>query len=157
MLARAQALLLYATMLVFDGDFISLLAAEAATPALEAAAIALAPVMGVEAEISASDSRPRLSSDTTEKQDLPLYPIGPAREFWRNWVLQESMRRTYLMTFFVTQLYWMLSGDMPKKCEPRVYLCHFWTVSSHLWQAKDAFEFALAWRDKRHFVINHSK
>lgn len=158
MLARAQSILLYAIMLVFSGDMISLSAAEAATPALELAALALVPHMGTEAECAPSDSRLRLQSDEPSmKRSLPLYPIGPAQEFWRNWVLQETMRRTYLMTFFVTQLYWMLRGELPKKCEPKLYAYHFWTVSAHLWRAQDAFEFALAWRDHRHFVVNNSK
>jgi len=87
---------------------------------------------------------------------LSLYPIGPTREFWQAWVLQESARRTYMATFFTLQLYLLLKGDVPEKCDKRLYQCHFWTVSAHLWRARDAFDFACAWRDKRHFVVNHN-
>lgn len=153
-IARVQALLLYVTILVFDGDILSRSAAEAAMPALESAVIGLVGLFGHNPYAEPSSS----SASTTPAAPgpLPLYPIGPAREFWQGWVLQESARRTYMTTFFLLQLYLLLKGDVPKKCDQRLYLCHFWTVSAHLWQARDAFEFALAWRDRRHFVVNNT-
>lgn len=151
MLARVQALFMYVTMLVFDGDILSRSAAEAAMPVLESAATALVGLFGHNPFIPASSS-----SAPAPPESLPLYPVAPAREFWQGWVLQESARRTYLVTYFLLQLYLVLKGDVPKKCDQKIYLCHFWTVSAHLWRAGDAVEFALAWRDRRHFVVNQA-
>ncbi|KAH8911161.1 hypothetical protein BR93DRAFT_964975 [Coniochaeta sp. PMI_546] len=148
-LARVQAILLYVTILVFDGDILSRSAAEAATPALDSAAIGLVGLFGHNPFFPSSSAPPPPDS-------LPLYPIGPAREFWQSWVLQESARRTYMTSFFIQQLYLLLKGDIPKKCDSSLYLCHFWTLSAHLWRARDAFDFALAWRDRRHFVVNNN-
>jgi hypothetical protein len=134
---------------MFDGDIRARASAEAATPVLESAAIGLVGLFGHN-PLTASPGSPAPES-------LPLYPIGPAREFWQTWMLHESARRTYMMTFFILQLYLLLKGDVPKKCDHRLYLCHFWTVSAHLWQAGDAFDFAVAWRDRRHFVVNNAK
>lgn len=148
-LARVHALLLYIIILVFDGDIRARAAAEAATEALESAADGLIPLFGQNPLIGPSAPRP--------PEKLPLYPIGPARDFWHTWVLQESVRRTYMITFFVVKLYELLRGEMPRSCGQWPDLRHFWTVSAHLWRAADAFEFAVAWRDRRHFVVNNYK
>lgn len=145
-LARVQALLLYLTILIFDGDILARSAAEAAMPVLESAAIGLVGLFG---------HNPLVAPVPAPPESLPLYPVGPAREFWRGWLLQESARRTYAATFFLLQLYLVLKGDVPKKCDHKLYLCHFWTASAHLWRAEDAFEFAIAWRDRRHLVVNN--
>ncbi|OIW28649.1 hypothetical protein CONLIGDRAFT_632908 [Coniochaeta ligniaria NRRL 30616] len=152
-LARVQAILLYLIILVFDGDILSRASAEAATPALESAAISLVGLFGHNPFHPSSSPS---ASHPPPPDSLPLYPIGPAREFWQAWVLQESARRTYMTAFFVQQLYLLLKGDTPRKCDQRLYLCHFWTVSAHLWGARDAFDFALAWRERRHFVVNNN-
>jgi hypothetical protein len=148
-----QALLLYVTILLFDGDILSRAAAEAATPALESAVIGLVGLFGHNPLIHSSSSSS--STPPPPPESLLLYPIGPAREFWQGWVLQESARRTYLTTFFLLQLYLLLKGDVPRKCDKKLYLCHFWTLSAPLWQAGDAFEFVLAWRGRRHFIVNN--
>lgn len=75
-------------------------------------------------------------------------------QFWRNWVLQESARRTYLVARYFTHIWQLMTGR-------RTLGCHrnppppqeSWTLSSHLWEARSAFGFMTAWRDKRHFVV----
>ncbi|KAI3333445.1 hypothetical protein F4824DRAFT_242533 [Ustulina deusta] len=40
-----------------------------------------------------------------------------------------------------------------KKCESQMLLCQSFTLSAHLWHARDPVDFAVAWRDKKHFVV----
>jgi hypothetical protein len=37
-------------------------------------------------------------------------------------------------------------------CDSRLLLCRSLTLSAHLWHAHEPLEFAVAWRDKKHFV-----
>jgi hypothetical protein len=152
-LARVQSLLLYIIMLIFDGDVRARAAAEAAVPALESAAIGLVGLFGH----NPLTSDPGGGKKPAPPESLPLYPIGPAREFWQTWVLQESARRTYMVVFYIWQLYLLLRGDAPRKCDQRLYMCHFWTVSAYLWRAGDAFDFAVAWRERKHFIVNNAR
>jgi hypothetical protein len=38
------------------------------------------------------------------------------------------------------------------RCDTRLLLCRSLTMSAHLWHARDAVAFAVAWREKKHFV-----
>ncbi|KAI1178339.1 hypothetical protein F4777DRAFT_114449 [Nemania sp. FL0916] len=38
-------------------------------------------------------------------------------------------------------------------CDARLLFCRGITLSAHLWHARDPITFAVAWRDKRHFVV----
>ncbi|KAI1303820.1 hypothetical protein F5Y03DRAFT_359184 [Xylaria venustula] len=37
--------------------------------------------------------------------------------------------------------------------DAQMLLCQSFTLSAHLWNARDPVDFAVAWRDKRHFVV----
>jgi hypothetical protein len=141
-LARVQALLLYQIIRLFDGDIVARAAAEATTPALFDAALAL-----MNHITSESPSIPFSAAE------LPLYPVAAARDFWAFWIFQESARRTALITFFFLQTSRMLSRQLPIQCDGKLYLCQSWTLSSYLWNARDPLEFALAWNDKKHYVV----
>lgn len=148
LIARTHALLLYQIMRLFDGNIQARAAAEATRPALENAAIALL-------EHITFDASP--PSGTACAENLSLYPLNTTREFWQNWVFQESARRTFLITFFMLQLYRYLSGDIPLQCDGRMYRCYSWTLSAYLWQAPDVVDFTLAWKQKNHFVMTSTK
>lgn len=150
-LARTHALLLYQIICLFDGDIHARAAAEAAIPALEAAAVTLLDHVTFE---DPSDER-----SVTVADPLCLSQPGATREFWEDWVFQESARRTVLITFHMLQLYRLLSGQRPMRCDskPYMYMCYPWTLSAHLWHARDSVDFALAWKKKRHFVVSYSK
>ncbi|TPX06804.1 uncharacterized protein E0L32_002300 [Thyridium curvatum] len=156
-LARAQALLLYYIIRAFDGDISARAAAERSRPALENATLSLLSYMTFdrpdgETSCGGGDGGAGGGGALTERRVLPLHPIGPTRDFWASWVLMESTRRTFLTTFITLQMYRLLAGDLPLDCDPNLYLCHSWTLSAHLWTAADAVDFAVAWRDRRHFV-----
>ncbi|KAK3357911.1 hypothetical protein B0T25DRAFT_567168 [Lasiosphaeria hispida] len=85
---------------------------------------------------------------------LPLYPISAAREFWGSWVFQESARRTLATILFFLLAYQYVKGKVRTKCNQNSYVCRSVTLSAHLWQADDPVDFALAWRNKRHFVMH---
>jgi hypothetical protein len=141
-LARVQALLLYQIILLFDGDILARAATEATTTALFDAALALMNHI--------TSEPPSISLSTAT---LPLYPVAAARDFWAFWIFQESARRTVLITFFLLQTSRMLSRQLPLQCDGKAYLCQSWTMSSYLWNARDPLEFALAWKDKKHYVV----
>lgn len=39
------------------------------------------------------------------------------------------------------------------RCDSRMLLCRSFTLSAHLWDARDPISFAIAWRDRRHLVV----
>ncbi|KAB5513094.1 hypothetical protein GE09DRAFT_1047205 [Coniochaeta sp. 2T2.1] len=150
-LSRTQSLLLYLLLLIFDTSPLSRTLADSLIPPLESAAVSLVGLFGH------NPFNPNSTiSHPPPPEVLPTYPMAETREFWKRWVLEESARRTYMTCFFVVQMYLLLKGDVPKKCDTRLHLCHFWTVSARLWGAGDAFEFALAWGEGRRFVVNNN-
>jgi hypothetical protein len=89
-----------------------------------------------------------------EEYDMPqsLYPTGPTNTLWRCWIFRESARRTMLVCFFFLSLYHRLSGNQ-SYCGGHPALSCLWTASAHLWHASSVIDFAIAWKDRRHFVI----
>ncbi len=146
-LARTQALLIYQILRLFDSDIRARAAAEVVSPQLESAAFALI------SHIVFDDPTP--DGNRKSCQALPLYPIGATREFWHSWIFQESARRTFLITFFFLQTYRTMNGIGALQCDGKLYLCHSWTMSAHLWLANDPVDFAVAWRDKKHFIVTN--
>lgn len=105
-------------------------------------------------------------------QRAPLLADGSATLFWETWALEESMRRTFVMAIFfvrVYQLVWPAPPAPPpaaataegektpeQMCDGKLGLCHSYTVSGHLWRARDADEFADRWRSEGHFVVRNT-
>jgi len=149
LLARTHALLLYQIIRLYDGDIRARGAAERTNSALEAAVTELL------AHIRFDD--PCLP--TTQEADGPLNlsSLGATREFWEEWIFQESARRTFLITFFTLQMYRVQRGDLPLQCDSKMYLCHSWTLSAYLWRAGDSLDFEIAWKEKNHFVVTNAK
>ena len=139
LLAHAHALLLYQIMRLFAGDVRSHATANTLFGKLEATVIAL------------SDSI-YFPDPSISKEILPLN-MDPIIEFWEWWILQESARRTMLLTFYFIQIYKVLRGDVPVHCDGKLGLSHSWYLSAQLWNAQSAFDFAVAWSEKDHFVV----
>ena len=74
-------------------------------------------------------------------------------EFWDSWVFQESARRTMLFASYFTQIHRILQHDKNIYCSMGPF--HSWYLSAHLWNAQNAFDFALAWTEKDHFVLQN--
>jgi hypothetical protein len=136
-LARAHALVLYQSMLVFGGDMSLYSQAEQLLPHMDGVCQAL---LG-------------LSSQQAESTDLvPLYPSASARASWAAYIFRESLRRTVLAVSQITTLCSLLRGQLTP-CSHDVAIGNRLTISAHLWNAKTAFDFALAWNSRKHFTV----
>ncbi|KAG8671407.1 hypothetical protein FPOAC1_004654 [Fusarium poae] len=141
-LAHTQALILYQIIRLYDGDIGARASAELIIPAIEASAISLF-------------SYAQFDIDATVIT-LPTYPVAPTKAFWQDWILQESLRRTLLFSFYFVQAYRIMAGCKILQCDGRLGLCHAWTLSAHLWNATTPLSFAEAWRDKNHYVVTNA-
>ncbi|KAF1828940.1 hypothetical protein BDW02DRAFT_193763 [Decorospora gaudefroyi] len=135
-LARAHALMLYQIMFLFGGDIGFHQKAEALLPYLEEMGGVLLPLA---------------AEQTDTEGSLPLYPSAAARAAWKSYTFRESLRRTALSIFHITVMCTLLGGEL-KTCT-HIPLSNQVTLSAHLWNANNAFDFALAWNEKNHFVI----
>ncbi|KAJ5745165.1 hypothetical protein N7520_010347 [Penicillium odoratum] len=140
-LARVHALILYQVMRLFDGDIRSHATADALFVSLRSSVLTLL-----------SHLHLPLPSDSTEPMPLS---IDAVTDFWDSWVLQESARRTVLLAFYFMQIYKVLQGTPNLSCDQKLGLHHSWYLSSHLWNAQSAFDFAVAWAEKPHFVVGN--
>ncbi|UKZ67457.1 uncharacterized protein TrAtP1_008616 [Trichoderma atroviride] len=140
-LARTQALLLYEIIHLFDGDISARALGERIIPFLETSTIGLLAHVTFDTEANYSDPFSECS-------------LATLSDLWKDWTFQESARRTLLFAFFFMQAYRVLTGTQNlKQCDGRLGLCHFWTVSEHLWQAETALEFRDAWQQENHFLV----
>lgn len=136
-LARAQALMLYQIMLVFGGDVRLYAQAQALLPHVEDVGKTLLPIADAQTDAAGL---------------LPLYPSAAARSAWKSFIFRESVRRTALSLYHITVVCNLLSGQLTT-CLHDLKLNNRITFSAHLWYAKSAFEFAVAWNEKTHFLI----
>ncbi|GKZ24251.1 hypothetical protein AbraIFM66951_002290 [Aspergillus brasiliensis] len=137
-LAHTQSLILYQIMRLFDGDIHARLSAEPLIPLLETSAFNLLNYIYF----------PTAELDTTIT--TPIDVIMPS---WSEWVYQESARRTALFTFYLVQIYRLVTGENNLSCDGRLGLIHSWYLSAPLWNAQTAFDFAVAWNEHQHFVV----
>ncbi|TQN71594.1 Transcription factor gsfR2 [Colletotrichum shisoi] len=135
-IARLQATLLYQIISLLDGDISMRASAQQALPALEHAMQTLLPLVRWE--------RAQQESDPMD---------CPTKETWNEWIFQESARRTLFFTSFFIIAYKVLVGRSTGRCEDRYDFCQSWTLSAHLWKASTVVDFAVAWRERRHFVV----
>ncbi|KAJ6171378.1 hypothetical protein N7470_000445 [Penicillium chermesinum] len=140
-LARVHALILYQIMRLFDGDVLFHRSTDTLFPELENSIFTLMPFLHL--------PRP---SDSVYPLPVSMESIS---EFWKSWILQESARRTVLITFFFTRIYKTLRGTRDMQCDGTLGLEHAWYLSSHLWSSQSAFDFAVAWAEKPHFVVEN--
>ncbi|XP_014556000.1 hypothetical protein COCVIDRAFT_16478 [Bipolaris victoriae FI3] len=136
-LARTHAIMLYQLMLVFGSDIRSCVQTDALSSHLEEMEAMLVPIATKENEHVGA---------------LPLYPSTAARSAWRSFIFRESARRTVLAAYQITVMYTVLTGQM-KTCSQDIALKSRVTLSAHLWKAANAFDFAMSWNAKNHFVV----
>ncbi|KAK5626088.1 hypothetical protein RRF57_001803 [Xylaria bambusicola] len=201
-LARTHALILYQIMLFFDESCPSRALSQETVSVLIDSAMSLLEHADYESSDSDSDS-----PSPNSPRNIPLYPLTAARALYTDWVFQESLRRTLLIAFLLTQMQCLLQADFSsfitrpfdssslpaedtecfgpsdtapsdasalaairlalqeqqkqqqgsfvpdKKFDPGILLCQSFTLSAHLWHARDAVDFAVAWRDRNHLVV----
>lgn len=142
-LAHTHALILYQIMRLFDGDISARARGERAIPALEQSTMHLLSFV-------------RFDSELLTVTDLAPFPVQPARDLWRDWLLHESARRTVLITFYMLQAYRAMAH--PAQAAARcAALCHSWTLSRAMWEADGPAEFARVWREGRWFVVTNQR
>lgn len=148
-LARTQALLLYQIIRFFDGDILARASADATFSELSSSLSALS------RHISWSGDGMLYGCVTPDRDiDLPPFQPPPSSEPWREWIFQESARRTFMIASFFVNTWKMLTGRPLPGCRADPPLTHeIWTLSAHLWLARDAFEFSLAWGEREHLVV----
>ncbi|KAK0715527.1 hypothetical protein B0H67DRAFT_580913 [Lasiosphaeris hirsuta] len=159
-LARAHSILFYQIIRLFDADPRTQAEAEATMYSIEQTAFLLMqfitfkegtfePLDYPSAGLSTPEAAPN------ETYDLEALPT-PIQAFWETWAFQESARRTFLIIFFFLRTYHVLRGrDDKTTCDGKLNLCHSFTLSAHLWRARDCYDFSEAWHTKKHFVVKN--
>jgi hypothetical protein len=137
LLARAHALILYQSMLMFGGEVSLYSQAELLLPCMSEVACTL---------LSLSDQQ----DDTTGS--IPLYPSAVARASWAAYIFCESLRRTILTLFHFVTMCNLLRGQLDS-CGKHPALGNRLTISAQLWSAKTAFDYAVTWNNQRHFIV----
>lgn len=128
-LAHTNALFLFVCMLLFDDDiWARTVGARIVTP-LILATRALSQHMTLELEPIAA-------------RQSTLIP--GAKDIWRQWMLDESTRRTIIMVFILVQVFKLLRGEQLQGCGSDSLVAHSFTVSASMWAAKDTSEFTHA-------------
>lgn len=137
-LARTQALLFYTSIQVLGTDFRSHAQAEESLPHLNTLTFNLYGFL--------------CSENMENPSSLSIYPLAETHTFWRSWLLHESAQRTMLVAFFLLSTAYLLRGRK-SRCQDHAHLTSRLMLSSHLWQAKSAFDFAVAWNEKEHLQM----
>lgn len=135
--AHAHALMLYQIMFVFGGDICLHSHIEALLPHLEEVGSTLLDLCRQEVDPTGT---------------LPLYPSTIAQNAWRFYILRETLRRIVLSLYQFLAICHLLLGRRDT-CAPDLARGHTVTLSAHLWRAGSAFDFAVAWNTKKHFVV----
>jgi hypothetical protein len=137
LLARAHALMIYQSMLVFGGDVSLYSQAELLLPCMEQVAHALLGLADQEEDPIGS---------------IPLYPSAVARASWAAYIFRETLRRTVLAVYHFVTMCNLLRGQLTS-CNIHLALGNRLTISAQLWNARSAFDYAVTWNNQKHFVV----
>jgi hypothetical protein len=137
LLARAHALMLYQSILVFGGDIRLYSQAETLLPHMETVGEALLSLM---------------TQQVDDTGLLPLYPSTAARASWTAYISRESLRRTVLSLFHFVAMCYFLRGQLAS-CNEHLAVGSRLTFSAQLWDAKTAFDYAVAWNAKKYLIV----
>jgi hypothetical protein len=137
LLARAHALMLYQSMLLFGGDISLYSQAESILPCMNEVAYALHSLTDYQEDPSCT---------------IPLYPSALARTLWTAYIFRESLRRTVLALFQFVTIYQLLRGQLTL-CNEHLALGNKLIISAQLWDAKSAFDYAVIWNNQRYFIV----
>ncbi|KAI0444203.1 hypothetical protein F4803DRAFT_512356 [Xylaria telfairii] len=111
MMARTHALILYQIMLFFDDSCAARALAEETVSVLGDSAMALMEFVRHEDEDDDDDVG-------APSRSVPLYPLTAARALYGDWTFQESLRRTLLVSFLLTQLQCLMRADFSSVMPP---------------------------------------
>lgn len=139
LLARIHALILYLIMRLFDGNTRSQPSSQCLFDVLETSVQSLL-----------SSIHP---PDPSEILELLSVSMDPVISFWNSWIFQESARRTVMMAFYFVSIHNFVQGRPAPVCDGKLGLELAWYQSAHLWNAQSAFDFAVAWTEKLHFIV----
>ncbi|KAI1758447.1 hypothetical protein F4782DRAFT_26908 [Xylaria castorea] len=114
-MARTHALILYQIMLFFDDSCTARALAEETVSALGDSAMALMDFARHEDEDEDEDDG---TAAADPSRNIPLYPLTAARALYGDWTFQESLRRTLLMAFLLTQLQCLMRADFSSFLPP---------------------------------------
>ncbi|KAI0469101.1 hypothetical protein F4859DRAFT_505719 [Xylaria cf. heliscus] len=106
MMARTHALILYQIMLFFDDSCAARALAEETASALSDSALTLMDFARHEDEDEDGDE-----DEGSSPRAIPLTPLTAARALYSDWTFQESLRRTLLVSFLLTQLQCLIRAD----------------------------------------------
>jgi hypothetical protein len=136
-------MIIYHIINIFGGDISARAAADQTQTALEHATDMLLPHVQFNV------------GETPSPVELPLYPLGPTKAFWHDWLFQESARRTMVFTYFLLQAYRVIARKPIKGCDGKLGLWNAITLSAYLWYADSPITFAKAWRERKHLVVTN--
>jgi hypothetical protein len=137
-LARTQALILYISTQLFGNDYRSHAQADEALPFLNTLALAL---------------HACICDESVENPlHLSIFPLANTSIFWRSWLLYQSAKRTVGIACFLRTVAYLLRGWKPPFGD-HSNLRSYAMLSSHLWQARSAFDFAVSWNEKEHLEL----
>ena len=177
LIAYTQALILYQTIRIFDGDINLRDDVETGLLPLEAAAFSLMQFTTFEKGTFDPYGTPVEPAPSFEAL-TDATPPDQVEEFWEKWcvfvitplrrrlltksfrVFQESARRTFITAFFLIRGYQVITGHFDSNnpsCDGKLGLCHSFTMAAGLWSAKDAPQFADAWKKGRHFPVKNAE
>ena len=83
---------------------------------------------------------------------LPLFPSSSTRSAWKSFIFRESIRRTLLILIHLIAVCNLFRGWLGS-CSRVAVVGNKVTFSAQLWNASNAFDFGVAWNEKRHHVV----
>ncbi|KAK8116984.1 uncharacterized protein PG998_005265 [Apiospora kogelbergensis] len=145
-LSRVQSLLAYQTVRLFDGDIRMRARAEAVIPTLSA----WTKDLWAQTRRSASPAPGWDASTPTSplRQSLPfdgLITLNESVVTWKLWILVESIRRTWLISKLVIEIYHYLKHGW-SQCPGVIPM----TLSAELWSAETAYAWSCAQKQPEH-------
>ncbi|CAJ2501010.1 Uu.00g038630.m01.CDS01 [Anthostomella pinea] len=75
-------------------------------------------------------------------------------ECWERWVFAESLRRTCMMSFSLQSFWGLIKGRIIAPESDKWAYVPRWTLSSHLWNATNSFDFFRAWKEKPLWLVS---
>jgi hypothetical protein len=138
LLVSLQALLLYDIIRLFDGDIRLRTEADADNEVLRNWTEELTKYL-----------KPLKSLDPIADQNMVFEEEldGLNAKGWRNWLIDESVRRTILTSYIVQVNYSFLKGRMESDCEGDAHIT--FTGRKALWEAPSEYHWNVLWTEKR--------
>ncbi|KAI0894832.1 hypothetical protein F4806DRAFT_98234 [Annulohypoxylon nitens] len=138
-LARVHALVVYQTIRMFDGDISLGQQAEKDQPILEAW----------------NEELGKFRDNLDDVAQLDMEAIRQRQpESWERWLFAESVRRTYIICLALKTFWDMVKDRGDEENLSKWEYVHRSTLSKHLWDAQNSFDFWRAWNAKPMWIIS---